>query len=319
MSGSTQGDRNDNNPAAKTNSTERLAVIQLILIYNQPMSTFLQQKNIKALAVDLDGTLLGPGSVLSERTIKAIHMCMRAGIKIIITTGRAIEAAEPIRESLGAEGPMIYFNGAVVAEMPGTKIINTTLLSLEAAEFCVDLSRETGVYYQVYLPASGVEKHMPLIAESEGPEHERDMYYNHTGVLAELGDLREALRRPGLKGCVKTMFLAEPEVQAMLRPRLAEKLKDSVYIVQTFRNFLEVMDAKVSKGQGLKAAMERLSLKSEEVIAFGDEENDLPMFSVAGFSAAPANAKESVKAGADIVIGSNAEDGVAAFLEKHFS
>jgi hydroxymethylpyrimidine pyrophosphatase-like HAD family hydrolase len=74
----------------------------------------------------------------------------------------------------------------------------------------------------------------------------------------------------------------------------------------------------VSKGQGLKAAMKRLSIKSEEVIAFGDEENDLPMFSVAGFSAAPANAKESVKAGADIVIGSNAEDGVAAFLEKYF-
>jgi hydroxymethylpyrimidine pyrophosphatase-like HAD family hydrolase len=64
--------------------------------------------------------------------------------------------------------------------------------------------------------------------------------------------------------------------------------------------------------------MEHLSIKKEEIIAFGDEENDLPMFEAAGFSAAPFNAKENVKAKADLVVGSNAEDGVAAFLEEFF-
>jgi Cof subfamily protein (haloacid dehalogenase superfamily) len=154
------------------------------------------------------------------------------------------------------------------------------------------------------------------MAETDGEE--RDMYHNHTGILAEIGDLREALHRPGINGCVKSMFLAEPEVQDTLRPKLDEHFGDSVYIAKTYRTFLELMNAKVSKGQGLRFALERLSIKAEETIAFGDEENDIPMFKAAGFSVAPSNAKESVKAAASSVIGSNAEDSVAAFLEELF-
>ena len=290
------------------------------------MSISADPNSIRALALDLDGTTLAPGGVLTQRTISAINACRQRGIEIIIATGRAIDAVEPYRASLGAAGPMIYFNGAVVADMPGGKILKTTLLDTKAAAYCVDLSREEGVYYQVYFPpeiqSGGVHpgKHgaprITLMAERDGPE--REMYHKHTGILAELGDLKEALSRPGLQGCVKSMFLAEPEVQAKLRPRLDERFGKSVYVAQTLRTFLELMDAKVSKGEGLRFAMERRSLKSEEVIAFGDEENDLPMFAAAGFSVAPSNAKDSVKAAADVVIGSNAEDGVAAFLEKFF-
>jgi len=78
------------------------------------------------------------------------------------------------------------------------------------------------------------------------------------------------------------------------------------------------MNAGVSKGTGLKTVMECRGLKPEEVIAFGDEENDIPMFSVAGFSAAPSNARENVRQAADFVFGSNAEEGLAAFLDDLF-
>jgi hydroxymethylpyrimidine pyrophosphatase-like HAD family hydrolase len=71
---------------------------------------------------------------------------MRRGIRIIIATGRAIDSAERFRLPLGAEGPMIYFNGAVVAQMPGAVLLKTTLLDPKAADFCVDLSREMKVY-----------------------------------------------------------------------------------------------------------------------------------------------------------------------------
>jgi Cof subfamily protein (haloacid dehalogenase superfamily) len=210
---------------------------------------------------------------------------------------------------------MIYFNGAVVAAMGSGGILKTTLLDIKAAEFCLDISRETGVYYQVYFPG-GKDGRIVLMAEKDSPE--REMYHNHTGILAELGDLKEALRRPGLTGCVKGMFLAEPEVQAMIRPRLEDRLGKSVYMVQTYRTFLEIMDSGVSKGKGLEFVMECRGLKKEEVIAFGDEENDLPMLVAAGFSVAPSNAKDKVKAAVDVVIGSNAEDGVAVFLEEFF-
>ena len=278
-------------------------------------------KKIRALAIDLDGTILGPGAVLSERTMKAVKNCIARGIKIIIATGRPIEGAEPFRSTLGAEGPMIYFNGAVVADMPEGKILKATLLDAKTAEFCVDLSREMGVYCQVYFNWKDSVK-MPLMAERDEPE--REFYYNRIGILAELVDLKEALKHPGLEGCAKVMILAEPEQITAIRPRLDERLGGGTampgiaYIAQTQKTFLEIMAAKASKGRGLQFVMERLSLKSDEVIAFGDEENDLPMFTAAGFSAAPSNAKDSVKAQADMIIGSNAEDGVAAFLEGFF-
>ena len=266
--------------------------------------------------MDLDGTLLGPGAMLSDRTIRAVKKCLQRGIQIIIATGRAIEAAERFRQSLGAEGPMIYFNGAVVADMPGAKILNSAMLDSKAAEFCIDLAREMGVFFQIYFHADERPGGTLLLSEFDCPE--REMYYKHTGILTELGDLKEALQRYGTKGCIKTMFLVEPDVQAVLRPRLIEALGESVYVVQTLWNFLEVMDVKASKGKGLKFVMDRLSFKSEEVIAFGDEENDLPMFEAAGFFVAPLNGKETVKAKADLIAGSNAEDGVAVFLEEFF-
>jgi Cof subfamily protein (haloacid dehalogenase superfamily) len=285
------------------------------------MSISAEPKTIKTLAFDLDGTLLAPGAVLTDRTVKAIRACRERGLQIIITTGRAIEAVEPFRASLGAEGPMVCYNGAIVTDMPGNRILSSTLLDVKAVEFCVDFARETGLYCQAYFPDGDFDDknaspRIILKAERDGPE--REMYHKHTGLLAELVDLKEELNRPGLRGCVKAMFLAEPEVLVEIRPRLEGHFKGDVYIAQTLRTFLELMNVKVSKGQGLKFVMERCSLKGEEVIAFGDEESDLTMFGIAGYFAAPSNAKEVVKAKADIVIGSNAEDGVAAFLEEFF-
>ncbi|GHV36935.1 haloacid dehalogenase [Spirochaetia bacterium] len=271
---------------------------------------------IKALALDLDGTTLAPGAVLTERTIRAVNACREKGLQIIIATGRAVEAGERFRIPLGAEGPMVYFNGAVVADMPGAKILSATLLDLEAVNFCVDLSRSTGVYYQVFLPGTKANPRQRLVAERQAPETE--MYFKHTGIQAEIGDLKEALAAPGLAGCIKSMFLGEPEVQDAIRPKIEERFGKSLYMARSLRTFLEILNPNVSKGEGLKIALQCRSLEASQVIAFGDEENDLPMFGVTGFAVAPSNAKESVRNAADLLIGSNAEDGVAAFLEETF-
>ena len=266
--------------------------------------------------MDLDGTVLNPQTALSERTVRAVKACRQRGLRIIIATGRSIDGAEPFREALGVEGPMIYCNGAVVADIPAGRLISSTLLDKEAASCCVDISRELGAYFQVFFPRDIKERRAAIMAEYDGPE--REMYFNHTGIRAEIGNLKQALSQPDMEGCIKGIFLAEPEAQIAIRAKIEERLGKGIYIVQTLRTFLEVMNTGVSKGQGLKLVMEHCAIKREEVLAFGDEENDLPMFTVAGFAAAPSNAKESVKSAADIVIGSNAEDGVAAFLEMFF-
>ena len=181
-------------------------------------------KNIRALAIDLDGTLLAPGAVLTDKARSVIHRCIKKGLQIIIATGRSTESAEPFRAPLDAEGPMIYFNGALIANMPEKEILKITLLDRKKVEFCADLSREMNVHYQVFLPGDGDDKRIKLLSERDTPD--REMYYRHTGVLSELVDLKKAMR--GHEGCIKSMFLAEPDVQVLLREKLDKTLGNSV-------------------------------------------------------------------------------------------
>ena len=290
------------------------------------MSVSIDPVNIKALAFDLDGTLLAPGAVLTKRTVQSVRRCAVKGIQIIIATGRAIESAEKYREALGASGPMVYYNGAIVADMadssacldapPRRKILHSTLLDPGAVDFCIDLSRTTGVYFQAYFPGSSGEGQV-LMAERDAPE--REAYFKSTEMLAELGPLKEILKGPGRNGFIKAMFLAESPILDSLRPHLEERFGNSVYLARTKATYLELMNAGVSKGEGLAIALKNRGIGREQTIAFGDEENDLPMFKAAAYSVAPDNAVNIVKAAADFIVPSNSEDGIADFLEKLFS
>jgi hydroxymethylpyrimidine pyrophosphatase-like HAD family hydrolase len=212
---------------------------------------------------------------------------------------------------------MVYYNGAEVVDMPAGTVLRAALLDLDAADFCVDLARRRGLFFQVFFPAVPGGPGETLMIEKDGPEAE--MYRRHTGISPVLGDLKQVIAEGGMPGCIKGMFIAEPEAQEQIRPLLAERFGGGIYMARTFPAFLEIMAAGVSKGAGLRAAMEKRGLAAPDLIALGDEENDLPMFEAAGFSVAPANAKEKVREAADVVTASNADDGAAQYLEALFS
>jgi Cof subfamily protein (haloacid dehalogenase superfamily) len=273
-------------------------------------------KKIKALAFDLDGTLLAPGAVLTERTRKVLRACMDRGIRIVIASGRSAASAEKYRREIGADGPMVCFNGAKVVDMPGREVLELRLLDPLVADFCADLSRNMDVYYQVYFSRSREADGELLMGTKDSAEARG--YRNHTGIQQVFGDIKAALAEAEFEGCIKGMFLAEPAVLDRIRPLLEERFGDTVYITKSSPTFLEVLAAGVTKGSGLQIAMDHYGLSPEEVIAFGDEENDLPMFAVAGFAAAPANAQTRVCTASDLVIGANTEDGAAVFLTGFF-
>ncbi|MDR2478562.1 MAG: Cof-type HAD-IIB family hydrolase [Treponema sp.] len=285
------------------------------------MQKEINPKKIKALALDLDGTALLPDASLGERTIQCLKQLMERGIQVIFCTGRAIEGAERFRAAIGAEGPMVFFNGAEVVDVPVGNMLSATLVDTEVVDFGVDLARSLGVHYQIYLPAgaasgNGANKWEALVIDKPTPEAE--MYQRHTGITPVVKDLKTAIAVPGLAGCVKAMFITDPSRHDEIRQKMLDRFGSRIYIARTFPTFLEIMNAGVSKGAGLRTAMQHRGLKREEVIALGDEENDLLMFNVAGYSAAPANAREKVKEAADRVFGSNTEEGLAVFLEELF-
>jgi Cof subfamily protein (haloacid dehalogenase superfamily) len=287
---------------------------------------------IKALALDLDGTLLRPDNTVGELTVNTLKACRERGLHLIVCTGRSPEASETYRAVIGAVGPMVFFNGAEVANVDAqggrSDIVYTSLLRFDVIDFCVGISRKTGVYFQVYFPeAGGKEGRMEKMPMAERGGAEWDMYARHTGSPPVVADIKQALYERRLvaatsradakpSGCIKGMFLADPAKLEEIRPLLVERFGDTVSITKTLDTFLEIMAPGVSKRTGLTLALDRLSLASENVLAFGDEESDLSMFEAAGFSAAPANAKDRVKAAARVVVKANAEEGVARFLKQ---
>jgi hydroxymethylpyrimidine pyrophosphatase-like HAD family hydrolase len=121
-----------------------------------------------------------------------------------------------------------------------------------------------------------------------------------------------------INGCIKVMFITESSLHGEIRQKMHERFGKKINIIRSSSTFLEILNKGVSKGEGLKIAMKHSGLKPEEVIAFGDEENDLSMFEAAGFSAAPVNARDEIRKKADIIFGSNAEEGLAIYLEENF-
>jgi len=286
------------------------------------MSRKFEPKNIKAIAIDLDGTTLLPDAILGERTRDCLRKLISNGMQIIIATGRAIEASEKYRSAIGAEGPMVFFNGAEVADVPSGKILSEDLIDLDVVDFGTGIARDLGVHYQVYLPAgispdTGREdpkqKWEALLIDRYGPEAE--YYYKHTGITPVVKDLKSIAALP-MRGCIKGMYIADPSLHDEIRARMTGRFGGKISVIRSYPTFLEVINTGVSKGEGLKIAMHHRNLMPEEVIAFGDEENDLSMFSVVGFAAAPASARDKIREAADTIYGSNAEEGLAAFLEK---
>ena len=282
-------------------------------------------KKIKALAIDLDGTILLPNTMLGGRTQACIRKLISNGMEIIIATGRAIEASERFRIPMGAEGPMVYFNGAEVVDMPSGRILHTNLIGKDVVDFGTDIARSLGIHFQVYLPA-GIspetgkrdinQKWEALLTEKDGPDVQ--MYKKHTGIEPIIKDLKSVAALPELEGCIKGMYIADPSLHDEIRKRIYERFGDRISVMRSFPTFLEIINNGVSKGEGLKIAMEYKGLKPEEVIAFGDEENDLPMRDVAGFFAVPENARVKIQEAADLVYGSNANEGLAEYLENTF-
>jgi hypothetical protein len=288
------------------------------------MSRKLEPELIKGLALDLDGTTLLPEAILGQRTKDCLRKLIGKGMQIIISTGRAIETAEKYLSAIGAEGPMVFFNGAEIADIPSGKRLYTNCISMDVVNYGVDVAHELGIHYQVYLPAGispdtgkqdPAQKYETLIIEKYTAEAE--YYQKHTGIVPVIRDIK-TIAPLSKEGCIKGMFIADPSLHDEVRKKMNERFGGQIIMMRSYPTFLEVLNKGVSKGEALNLTMKYRGLKPQEVIAFGDEENDLSMFPAVGFACAPQNAREKIKEAADFVYGPNTEEGLAVFLEKTF-
>jgi Cof subfamily protein (haloacid dehalogenase superfamily) len=259
------------------------------------------------IAIDMDGTLLNENKQISEKTLAAIGAAKQIGKSIVLATGRPLKGIERYLKELdlfGEDDYVVTYNGALVQSTKESRIILDMPLDLEAYRELYTLSQELDVFIHAL---TDTYVHTP----KNNPYTQIESDINQIQIVES--DV-EALTQDTM--IVKVMFIDQAEKLDKIINQLPQWVLDKYTIVRSSPYFLEFLDPRVNKGTGVNAIVERLGLKSHQVICVGDAGNDLAMVEYAHLGVAMENATSELKEAADYITLSNEEDGVAHVIEK---
>ncbi len=258
----------------------------------------------RLLAMDLDGTLIGNDLLLSERVKRAVARAAAAGVRPALATGRMFRATLPFARELAVTAPLICYQGALVREVEGDTVLYHQPVPLELARDAIAEAQTRGLVALGYVDDW-------CYAGQDTPEAQ--FYARHSRVQPRfVGDLLDWLHDAPTKLVIVSTAEQTDENVAHFRRRFGERLN----VTKSYPLFTEIIHAEVSKGKALARLAQQLGVAREEVVAIGDNLNDLDMVSWAGFGVAMGNAPEALKAAAKYVTGPIGEAGVAQVIER---
>ncbi|GAB4057694.1 HAD family hydrolase [Catellatospora paridis] len=261
---------------------------------------------IRVVAVDLDGTLLRSDGTVSARTSAALRRATAAGARVVICTARPPREVHELAVAAGITGVAVCSNGAVTYDLATGEISIVGPLPLEVAERVAAVLAPAldGVGFAV---ETG---HRALIGPGFDHVSSRNIVRVTVASLAALWAEAES--------CVKLLVWSPAPVTDELMARLQALVPDVTVTYSGGRGMLEISAAAVSKADTLARLCASWGVAAEQVIAFGDMPNDVPVLRWAGTGVAVANAHPQALAGADRVTAGNDDDGVAVVLEELF-
>jgi Cof subfamily protein (haloacid dehalogenase superfamily) len=280
---------------------------------------------IRLLALDLDGTLLNSHGELTRRTRQTLARARDRSVKVALVTGRRFRDARPLALELGLDVPVIAHNGALTKHAQTLETVAVMPLPVASAREILSIGRRMnadllvsddheGKGVMVYDHLSGdnpaLRRYVAWAKRLHGIE-------DRNGVL-EVDSLEEYLDHDP----IHVAFSGRCAAMAKLEMTLHQELGSSVKIFrtaypQTDFTLIDLVHPEVSKGVGVAAAATELAVTREEILAIGDNFNDLEMLQFAGIGVVMANADSALR---DLPglhgTASNDEDGVALAVEK---
>jgi Cof subfamily protein (haloacid dehalogenase superfamily) len=259
------------------------------------------------IASDLDGTMLDSSGAIPGRNIDAVKEAIRRGVTVTISTGRMYKSAEGFARQLNlANTPIICYNGAMIRDALGNTMTHLKL-DLDVAREMLAIFRDRNIYVQSYIDDD------LYVREREDDNY---LYYaKHFGADGiAVGD---ALFCPSR---LPTKLLSRTdgrEASNALINEFNDRFGERIYVTSSNADFVEMMNPEASKGKCLRKLAWLLGISMENVMAFGDGDNDAEMLEAAGVGIAMANARDETKAVAHDIAPSNDECGVAWAIEKY--
>ncbi len=258
---------------------------------------------MRAIACDLDRTLIGEDLVLRPRTKAALGAARDAGLHVMIATGRMFRSVRPYALDAGLDAPLVCYQGAVVADPASGEFLRHQPIPLAEAREAIAAVEAEGFGLNCYVGDQ-------LYVSEETPESQRYATFQSIPIHT-VGPLLDWLTEEP----TKLVTIGDPDALDALEVRLKAHFGERLFISKSLPYFLEFARAGVTKASGLEFVAERLGFTAAETLAFGDGENDVELLEWAGRSVAVANAHPRALAAADEVCPSVDDEGVAQTIE----
>jgi Cof subfamily protein (haloacid dehalogenase superfamily) len=282
--------------------------------------------SIRLLALDLDGTLLNSRGEVSEGNRRALEEARKRGVLVAVVTGRRFRDARPLALELGLDVPLISHNGALTKHARTLETVAVTLLPLREAREVLRIGRERNldamisddpfgagvlVYDHINDDNDAFRRYIEWSRRIHGDEAEES--------VRRVASLEEYLDHEPVHVSYSGTCAAMEALGETLKCELGESVK--VFATMYSRRdlaLIDVLNPEASKGTGVAAAAAEAGIKREEIMAVGDNFNDLEMLDFAGTGVLMGNADArllSEKTGLHVTA-TNDEDGVAQAIEK---
>jgi Cof subfamily protein (haloacid dehalogenase superfamily) len=258
---------------------------------------------VRMVATDMDGTLLDPRGAVTERTASAVAAAREAGVHVIPVTGRPPQAVWDLAATAGL-GPLgVCGNGAAIVDLERQTIVEVEHMPGSVAAGLVELVRAT-------LP--GVKMAADRLDCFSYERGFFEMAVDWQEELVEVDDIGGVIEA----GCIKLVARSSGTPVNSLIELLAAAVGDSGHVTSSGLDWVDIGAPGVSKAASVVRVCERLGVPATDVLAIGDNHNDIPLLAWAPLAMAPANAIPEVVAVAHRVIPANTHDGVAFLLEE---
>ena len=261
----------------------------------------------KILCSDLDGTLLTYKDNVSDFTISEIKR-IKEHLRIILVSARMPQSMTYIQKNLGIENePIICYNGALV--LHGAKELFSTYINMEQITSIYDMADKVGIQLGLY-------SNREWYVQTDSERVQKEIKYTKTlPIYRNTGETIEDWTNRKM-GAHKIMLMGNKENTDGLFPLLQNKFSETLNLYRSNDTLIEIAPKTVSKLTAIQLLLQEHESLSE-VIAFGDNYNDMEMLENVGLGIAVGNAREEVKQIAKAITLENTKDGVAQFLKKH--
>ena len=259
---------------------------------------------IKMLVTDMDGTLLGRDKSVSPGNRAAIERLKQRGVKIVLASGRMVESMLPTARVLNVNAPLIAYNGAALYDMQLGALSHALTIPAHWSAMLCEAAESMGLHIQCY--------------QDDGyfaPKENRHTRAYADAIRIEPTYTQQPLSKWITKDQLKLLIIDEPKAIRNALPALRSAFADRIRMVSSQPEFIECTALAADKSIALARLAAELGIAPDEIVAFGDGENDIDMLRFAGLSYAMGNASAEVQRAADRVALASHQDGVALAIE----